>query len=136
MGPHASHICMHAMLAYGDIDLMLAMNAETATNSADADADISADIVINSRTDIRDRLHHLPAGRRTPACTAGRISTPPEVWSGVGWSGGSARTAAGVAGKRRSARGAGSDGVGQLMLMLLGKEGELMISCWICKKLF
>ena len=55
------------------------MNAETNTNSADADADISADIVINSRTDIRDRLHHLPAGRRTPACTAGRISTPPEA---------------------------------------------------------
>ena len=32
--------------------------------------------------------------------------------------------------------GAGGDVVGQLMLMLLGKEGELMISCWICKKLF
>ena len=89
---------MHAMLAYGDIDLVLSMKAETATNSADADAIINTDIVINARTGIRDRLHHLPAGRRTAACTVGRRSTPPEAWSGDGWSGGSARTAAGVAG--------------------------------------
>ena len=88
------------MLAYGDADLVLAMNAETATNSANADADaiINTDIVINARTGIRDRLQHLPAGRRTAACTAGWRSTPPEAWSGDGWSGGEARTAAGVAG--------------------------------------
>ena len=29
--PHASHICMHVMLAYGDADLVLAMKADTAT---------------------------------------------------------------------------------------------------------
>ena len=88
------------MLAYGDADLVLAMNAETATNSANADADAisNTDIVINARTGIRDRLHHFPAGRRTAACTVGRRSTPPEAWSGDGWSGCSARTAAGVAG--------------------------------------
>ena len=33
MGPHASHICMHAMLASGDIDLVLAMNAGTNINA-------------------------------------------------------------------------------------------------------
>ena len=53
------------MLAYGDADLVLAMNAETATNSANADADaiinaahtainadITAHIVIDSDTAI------------------------------------------------------------------------------------
>ena len=32
-------------------------------------------------------------------------------------------------------RGAGAD-VGQLMLMLLGKEAELLLSCWICNQGF
>ena len=69
------------------------------------------------------------------ASTAGRRSPPPEAWSGGRWSGGPAHTAAGVAGKRRSARADAGD-VGQFMLMLLGPEGELMVACWICKQSF
>ena len=46
-GPHASHIYMHAMLAYGDIDLVLSMKTETNINAtiainADADTDVIA----------------------------------------------------------------------------------------------
>ena len=64
------------MLAYGDADLVLAMNADTDTNSVNADADavinanadtavigLTADTAIDITADTytaRGQLHHLP----------------------------------------------------------------------------
>ena len=79
------------MLAYGDADLVLAMNADTDTNSVNADADA----VINANADTavigltadtaiitadtytaRGQLHHLPLALHAVTSTRGVLTHP------------------------------------------------------------
>ena len=81
---------MHAMLAYGDIDLVLAMNADTDTNSVNADivinanadtavigltADTAIDITADTYT-ARGQLHHLPLALHAVTSTRGVLTHP------------------------------------------------------------
>ena len=80
------------MLAYGDADLVLAMNADTDTNSVNADADavinanadtavigLTADTAIDITADTytaRGQLHHLPLALHAVTSTRGVLTHP------------------------------------------------------------
>ena len=79
---HVSHICMHVMLAYGDADLVLAMNADTDTNSAylTGAAGATAPHLANSAGPFRGSMVRravLVAGR--PGRQCGGIAEPAEA---------------------------------------------------------